>query len=583
MLAAGLVTAFVTGVKKIPRIADNPCSRFFRKSLILLYKACETNFNFMNNFGKRAENASLESIGLKHYANAFWNLSPAELVEETILNGQGVLTNTGALAIDTGEFTGRSPKDRYVVEDDLTREEVWWGDVNIKFDADKFDKIYNRMKAYLANRDIYVRDAYACADKKYKLNIRVATEFPWSNMFASNMFLRPEESEIENFSPDWHIVCAPGFRAEPEIDGTRQHNFAILNFSKKMILIGGTGYTGEIKKGIFSVLNFLLPLNQDVLSMHCSANIGDGGDTAIFFGLSGTGKTTLSSDPKRKLIGDDEHGWATDSVFNFEGGCYAKTIDLSSSKEPQIYKAIKFGAILENIGFEDDGVTPDYKNSSKTENTRVSYPINYIRNAVKPSVGGTPKNIFFLTCDASGVLPPISKLTKGQAMYHFISGYTAKVAGTEAGVTEPQTVFSACFGSPFLPLHPTRYAEMLGKKIDESNVRVWLINTGWSGGVYGVGKRIKLKYTRAMITAALEGKLDSVEYKEHDIFGLSMPVECDGVPAEILDPRNTWSDKETYDKKASELADKFNKNFEKYKSAANEETMNAAPKSIVNH
>ncbi|MFZ6052970.1 phosphoenolpyruvate carboxykinase (ATP) [Halocola ammonii] len=536
----------------------------------------------MNNFGKRAKNASLESIGLKHYANAYWNLAPAELVEETLMNGQGVLTNTGALAIDTGEFTGRSPKDRFIVEDDVTRNSVWWGDINQKFDSDKFDRLYDRMKAYLSNRDLYVRDAYACADKDYRLNIRVATEYPWSNMFANNMFLRPSADEIENFKPDWHIVCAPGFHAEPEIDGTRQHNFAILNFSKKMILIGGTGYTGEIKKGIFSVLNFILPHERDVLSMHCSANVGEGGDTAIFFGLSGTGKTTLSSDTKRKLIGDDEHGWAKDSVFNFEGGCYAKTIDLSRKKEPQIYDAIKFGAILENIGFGEDGVTPDYTDSSKTQNTRVSYPIDHIENTVDPSIGGVPNNIFFLTCDASGILPPISKLTKGQAMYHFISGYTAKVAGTEAGITEPQTVFSACFGSPFLPLHPATYAEMLGKKIDENNVNVWLVNTGWSGGVYGVGSRIRLKYTRAMITAVLENQLENVSYKEHEVFGLQMPEECPGVPSDILDPRSTWRDKETYDKKAVELAEKFNKNFDKFKSGANDETLNAAPKVTVN-
>ncbi|MCB9222712.1 MAG: phosphoenolpyruvate carboxykinase (ATP) [Crocinitomicaceae bacterium] len=532
----------------------------------------------MNNYGKKAANASLESIGLNNIANAYWNLTPAELVEDAIINGQGVLTDTGALAIQTGEFTGRSPQDRFIVEDDKTRDAVWWGKINIKFDADKFDALYNRMKAYLTNSDVYVRDAYACADDAHRLNIRVVTEFSWSNQFASNMFLRPTEQEVMNFNPDWHIVCAPGFMADPEIDGTRQHNFAILNFTKKMILIGGTGYTGEIKKGIFSVLNFILPHEKNVLSMHCSANVGAAGDTAVFFGLSGTGKTTLSSDPNRRLIGDDEHGWSDTGVFNFEGGCYAKTIDLSQEKEPQIWDAIKFGAILENIGFVEGTSTPDYTDSSITQNTRVSYPIEHIDNIMVPSRGDQPKNIFFLTADAFGVLPPISKLTPGQAMYHFISGYTAKVAGTEMGVTEPQTTFSACFGAAFLPLHPTVYGEMLGKKMKDNNVRVWLINTGWSGGSFGVGSRISLKYTRAMITAALEGKLDNVDYTTHEIFGLAMPNECEGVPSDILNPKNTWADKASYDAKANALANEFVKNFEKFESGANDEILAAAPK-----
>jgi phosphoenolpyruvate carboxykinase (ATP) len=531
----------------------------------------------MNHFGRKAEGATLETVGLEKVANAYWNLTPAELVEETLMAGQGLLTNTGALAVDTGEFTGRSPKDRFVVEDENTRDSVWWGPINHKFSAEKFDALYNRMKAYLANRDVYVRDAYACADPEYRLNIRVVTEFPWSNMFANNMFLRPTAEEVDNFAPEWHIVCAPGFHADPEIDGTRQHNFAVLNFTRKMIIIGGTAYTGEIKKGIFSVLNYVLPHNHNVLSMHCSANVGEDGDTAVFFGLSGTGKTTLSSDPNRRLIGDDEHGWSDNGVFNFEGGCYAKCIDLSAEKEPQIWNAIKFGAILENIGFQDDGSTPDYHDSSKTENTRVSYPIEHIDNIMQPSKGGIPKNIFFLTCDAFGVLPPVSKLTKGQAMYHFISGYTAKVAGTEAGITEPQTAFSACFGSPFLPLHPTKYAEMLGERMDKNDVNVWLINTGWSGGGYGVGERIKLKYTRAMITAALRGELDGVEYKTHAVFGLEMPTTCPDVPNEILDPRNTWTDKSAYDQKATELAQKFVDNFTKFSDYANAEIMAAAP------
>tara|TARA_B100000768_G_scaffold95972_1_gene89555 strand:+ start:20823 stop:22433 length:1611 start_codon:yes stop_codon:yes gene_type:complete len=535
----------------------------------------------MNNFGLKAEKANLSYLGLDNVEAAYWNLSPAELTEETILKGQGVLTDTGALAIDTGEFTGRSPADRFIVKDAITVDEVWWGDINKPFDSESFDKLQGRMQAYLAGREIYVRDAYACADDTYRLNLRVVTEFPWSNMFASNMFLRPTKEEILDFNPEWNMMCAPGFMADAEIDGTRQHNFAIINFTKKMILIGGTGYTGEIKKGIFSVLNFVLPAQKGVLSMHCSANVGHDGDTAVFFGLSGTGKTTLSSDPNRKLIGDDEHGWSADKVFNFEGGCYAKTIDLSAIKEPQIYNAIKFGAILENIGFEEDGCTPDYSDITKTQNTRVSYPIHHIDNIMLPSSGDAPKNIFFLTADAFGVLPPISKLSRNQAMYQFISGYTAKVAGTEAGVTEPQTAFSACFGAPFLPLHPARYAEMLGNKMDEGNVNIWLINTGWSGGEYGTGSRIKLKYTRAMITAALSGKLNDVEYNCHEVFGLNFPTSCPDVPSELLNARNTWADKNAYDTKANSLADKFVKNFEQFEEYANEEIMSASPRSVT--
>ena len=532
----------------------------------------------MNELGLVPNTSNLEELGLGKIDKAHWNLTPEELTQKTIDLGQGKLSDTGALVINTGEFTGRSPKDRFIVCDDKTEESVWWGDINIKFTPENFDKLHAKINKYLAGKEVFVRDVYACADDNYRLNIRVVTEFPWSNMFASNMFLRPEKAELENFNPEWYVINAPGMMAVAAEDGTRQHNFAVVNFTKKMIIIGGTGYTGEIKKGIFSVLNFILPHEKNTLSMHCSANVGKDGDTAVFFGLSGTGKTTLSSDPNRRLIGDDEHGWSKDSVFNFEGGCYAKTIDLTEEQEPQIYNAIKFGAILENIGFQEGTSTPDYSDTAITQNTRVSYPIHHIDNIMVPSKGGIPKNIFFLTADAFGVLPPISKLTPGQAMYHFISGYTAKVAGTEAGVTEPQTVFSACFGAPFLPLHPTKYAEMLGKKIEETGVKVWLINTGWSGGEYGVGSRIKLKYTRAMITAALEGKLENVEYTTHEVFGLAMPNECENVPTEMLHPKNTWADKSAYDAKASNLAGKFVENFKKFEDAANEEIMAAAPK-----
>jgi phosphoenolpyruvate carboxykinase (ATP) len=536
----------------------------------------------MNEYGLKNPKVSVSDFGLKNVAAAHWNLTVPELIEEVIIQGEGQLTDTGALAVDTGEFTGRSPKDKFIVCDAETEESVWWSDVNIKFDSAKFDKLYSRVTAYLAGREVYVRDCYACADPRYRLNIRVITESPYQSIFSNNLFLRPTQEEILNLPTDWVILAAPGFKADKDIDGTRQHNFAIVNFTKKTILIGGTGYTGEIKKGIFSVLNYVLPHHKGVLSMHCSANIGKDGDTAVFFGLSGTGKTTLSADPNRGLIGDDEHGWSDNTVFNFEGGCYAKCVNLSKEKEPQIYNAIRFGSLLENIEFYEGTTTVDFDNISKTENTRVAYPINFIDNAVEPSVAGIPKNIFFLTCDAFGVLPPISKLTPGQAMYNFISGYTAKVAGTEVGVTEPQTTFSACFGKAFLPLHPTKYAELLGKKLKENtNIKVWLINTGWSGGAYGTGSRMKLSYTRAMITAALNGELDNVKFETLPVFGLHYPTTCPNVPVEILNPRNTWADKNAYDNKAADLAQKFVKNFEQYASHANEEIMAAAPKVAV--
>ena len=532
----------------------------------------------MNEYGLKNPNASVADLGLKNVATAYWNLSPAELVEDTILQGMGELTDTGALAIDTGEFTGRSPKDKFTVLDAETEKTVMWGDINIKYDPAKFDQIFTRMQAYLTNREVYVRDAYACADQRYRLNVRVVTEYPWQNLFANNLFLRPTNKEIETIQPEWVIVNAPGFMADPAIDGTRQHNFAMINFTKKMILIGGTGYTGEIKKGIFTVLNYVLPQHKGVLSMHCSANIGEKGDTALFFGLSGTGKTTLSADPNRGLIGDDEHGWSDDSVFNFEGGCYAKCVNLSAEKEPQIFKAIRFGSLLENIEFIPGTTSPDYDNVSKTENTRVAYPINFIDNAVEPSVATPPKNIFFLTCDAFGVLPPISRLSNEQAMYHFISGYTAKVAGTEMGITEPTTTFSACFGKAFLPLHPAKYAELLGKKLkDNPDIKVWLVNTGWSGGSFGVGSRMKLSYTRSMISAALNGEFDKVKFEEMPIFRLQIPTTCTNVPDDILNPRKTWKDTAAFDQTASDLASKFVKNFTQYADGCSAEILSAAP------
>jgi phosphoenolpyruvate carboxykinase (ATP) len=519
----------------------------------------------------------LANTGISNNKNVYYQQTPAQLSQQTVALGQGIINDTGALLINTGEFTGRSPKDKFCVEDDITRDAVHWNEFNIAITPEVFDNMHAKLIAHLSNKDIWVRDAFVCADEDYRLNIKVVNENPWSNLFANNMFLRPHENELENFVQDWTILHAPTFMANPEVDGTRQHNFAMTSFTKKIILIGGTGYTGEMKKGIFTILNFILPHQKNVLSMHCSANVGAAGDTAIFFGLSGTGKTTLSADPSRKLIGDDEHGWTNDSVFNFEGGCYAKVINLSAESEPEIFNAIKSGALVENVTLMPGTNQINFAGKEITENTRMSYPLNFISNALEPSVGSLPKTIFFLTADSYGIFPPISKLNAGQAMYQFISGYTAKVAGTEAGVKEPSATFSACFGAPFLPLHPGKYAAMLGKKMMETGVNVFMINTGWSGGPYGIGSRMKLAYTRAMITAALEGKLDNVTYETHPVFGMQIPTECPNVPSEILSTRNTWADKAAYDVKAKELAAKFIKNFEKYADGVSEEILAAAP------
>ncbi|MEJ6622914.1 MAG: phosphoenolpyruvate carboxykinase (ATP) [Flavobacteriaceae bacterium] len=509
-----------------------------------------------------------------------YQLSAAQLHEISLQKKMGVEASSGALAVHTGTFTGRSPLDRFIVKDSITQDQVWWGDINIPFDSGKFDALQKKVGAYLSDKEIYVRDSYACADSNYKTNIRVVTEYPWSNQFAYNMFLRPTDLDLKTFTVEWTVINAPGFMADPVLDGTRQANFAILNFTKKVALIGGTGYTGEIKKGIFSALNFILPTQKNTLPMHCSANVGKNGDTAIFFGLSGTGKTTLSADPDRKLIGDDEHGWTSENtIFNFEGGCYAKVINLSEENEPEIYGAIKKGAILENVTLDVAG-NVDYSDISITQNTRVSYPIEHIENIQTPSIGEHPKHIFFLTADAFGVLPPISKLTPSQAAYHFMSGYTAKVAGTEAGIVEPTPNFSACFGAPFMPLHPVKYAEMLSLKMKEAGVHVWLVNTGWTGGPYGIGTRMKLKYTRAMISAVLNGDLglyNSDQYHIHSVFGVAQPRECPGVPSDILSPRTTWNDDKKYYDTAFKLANAFRVNFKKFEAHANEEIRRGGP------
>lgn len=527
---------------------------------------------------KKPKKANLEKYGLEN-VTAQWNLDGETLQKLTLEKDMGAETENGTLCVNTGKFTGRSPKDRFLVKDEYTKDRVWWGRTNKPLDPENFDKLYDHVANYLSGKEIYVRDAYVCADPKYRMNVRTITEYPWSNFFVKNMFLRLEEDELEDFEEEWLVLCAPGYEAkDPESFGIRAGNFSILNFTKKIALVAGSAYTGEMKKGIFSALNLILPTEKNVLPMHCSANVGEKGDTAIFFGLSGTGKTTLSADPERKLIGDDEHGWAADNtIFNFEGGCYAKAIDLTEEKEPDIFRAIRPGALLENVVFKEGTKEVDFSDSSITQNTRVSYPIDHIDNIEVPSFAKNPTNIFFLTCDAFGVLPPVSKLTPGQAAYHFISGYTAKVAGTEAGINEPVPSFSACFGEPFMPLHPTVYAEMLSKKMTEAGVNVWLINTGWSGGPYGVGSRIKLKYTRAMISSILEGELEKVDYEQHPIFGLHMPKYCKDVPTEMLDPMNTWLQKGAYISKAIQLAHSFHLNFDKFINQASEEIMHGGP------
>src|SRR5680860_293169 len=533
---------------------------------------------------KTPKNKDLKKYKLKN-GSAHWNLDGETLQKLTVEKGMGSETENGTLCVNTGKFTGRSSKDRFLVKDEYTKDKVWWGRVNKPLAPENFDRLYNEVASYLSGKEIYVRDAYVCADPKYRMNVRTITEHPWSNFFVKNMFLRLGEDELEDFEEEWLVLCAPGFEAkDPASFGIGNGNFSILNFTKKIVLVAGSAYTGEIKKGIFSALNLILPTEKNVLPMHCSANVGEAGDTAIFFGLSGTGKTTLSADPERKLIGDDEHGWAADNtIFNFEGGCYVKVIGLTEENEPDIYRAIRPGALLENVIFKEGTKKVDYSDSSITQNTRVSYPIEHIDNIQVPSFAKNPKNIFFLTCDAFGVLPPVSKLTPGQAAYHFISGYTAKVAGTEAGINEPVPSFSACFGEPFMPLHPTVYAEMLSKKMTEAGVNVWLINTGWTGGPYGVGSRIKLKYTRAMISSILEGELEKVDYEQHPIFGLYLPKYCKDVPTEMLDPMNTWLQKGDYVSKAIQLAHSFHLNFDKFANQASEEVLGGGPLIDTHH
>ncbi|MBS1902690.1 MAG: phosphoenolpyruvate carboxykinase (ATP) [Bacteroidetes bacterium] len=524
---------------------------------------------------KTQSTALLHDHGVSH-SRIHFNLSAEELYAEALSRGEGRLASNEALVVSTGKFTGRSPKDKFIVRHPSSEKHVWWGTVNRDISTEQFDRLYAKMQAAMNEKELFVADLYAGADPTYKLNVRIINEYAWHNLFCQNLFIVPSASEIAQHRPQFTVIDIPSVKADPSTDGTNSETFIVLNIEKGLILIGGTEYAGEMKKSIFTTLNYLLPL-QNVMPMHCSANIGPDGDTAIFFGLSGTGKTTLSADPLRKLIGDDEHGWSDKGVFNFEGGCYAKCIKLSQEHEPQIWSAIRRGSVLENVAIDEKGV-PDYNDGSRTENTRAAYPLEYIDNAVIPSVGGHPKNIVLLTADAFGVLPPISKLTKEQAMYHFISGYTAKLAGTERGVTEPEPNFSTCFGAPFMVHHPSVYAELLGKKIDEHGSKIWLVNTGWTGGPYGIGKRMHLPYTRAMVNAALEGKLDGVDTMMDPIFGLHIPKSVPGVPNEILNPRDTWEDKSAYDRDAKDLAVKFVENFKKFEAGTPDEIKNAGPR-----
>lgn len=521
----------------------------------------------MNTYG-------IEKHNIMTPKNVYRNLSPAVLTEMALKTEDCKLTDKGALLVETGKYTGRSPKDRYVVDEPTTTANINWNNENKKISEETFERIYGEIAAYLSNRDIYIFDGFAGADEKYRIGIRIINEYASQNLFMNNMLIRPTAEELEKFEEKFTVICAPGLKLNAEKEGINSEAAIILNFKKSIVIIAGSKYCGEMKKSVFSVMNYILPL-EGVLGMHCSANMAmDGsGDTALFFGLSGTGKTTLSADPNRGLIGDDEHGWSDKGIFNIEGGCYAKCIDLSKEKEPEIYGAIRHGAVVENVIVDPETRVPDYTDNSLTENTRVSYPIDFIDNAVVPSVGGHPKTIIFLTADAYGVLPPVSKLTKEQAMYYFVSGYTSKVAGTERGITDPVSTFSTCFGSPFLPLKSSVYAELLGEKIEKHGSNVYLVNTGWNG----TGKRMSLKATRAMVTAALNGSLADVEYYVEPYFGLNVPKTCPGVESEILDPQNSWADKKAYDKKAKDLAKKFVENFKKYDHMP-AEIVNAGPK-----
>jgi phosphoenolpyruvate carboxykinase (ATP) len=523
--------------------------------------------------------SGLEHYGIRNANKVYWNLPASVLCEEVIRRREGVMASLGALVVRTGHHTGRSPDDKLVVHEASSKDRIGWGTVNRPLEADKFDSLYSRLLVYLQERDLFVQDCFVGADERYQIPIRVISEFAWHSLFARNLFICRQSEEGEHRTPEFTVIDLPGFCAVPATDGTRSEVFIIINFDRKLAIIGGTGYAGEIKKSVFTALNYRLPLSG-ILSMHCSANIGKAGDVAILFGLSGTGKTTLSADPNRALIGDDEHGWSDSGVFNLEGGCYAKVIRLSKEAEPQIYRCSRrFGTILENVAIDSKTRQLDFDDDTLTENTRAAYPLDYLDNVVIPSVAGHPRNIIMLTCDAFGVMPPIARLSPAQAMYHFLSGYTAKVAGTEKEVgSEPKATFSACFGAPFLALGPEVYAGLLGGKISRHQASCWLVNTGWTGGPFGVGRRMSISHTRTIINAVLNGALGEARFSVDPFFGLQIPESCEGLPSTLLNPRNTWTDKAAYDSAAWQLADRFEDNFKQFANSAAREVREAGPR-----
>jgi len=521
--------------------------------------------------------AALSGVGLRNLGNVYWNLSTAGLYEEAVRRGEAWISHLGPLVVRTGQHTGRSPNDKFVVRESSSEKQIAWGSVNQPLSEENFASLHAKLCAYLQGRDVFVQNLSAGADPEYRIPVRVINEYAWHNLFARNLLIRPEKPLIHSGPDTWTIISSPRFHAIPDLDGTRSEVFVALHLAQKLVIIGGTSYAGEIKKSVFTILNYLLPL-RDVFPMHCSANVGQDGESALFFGLSGTGKTTLSADPERALIGDDEHGWSDNGIFNFEGGCYAKVIRLSAEAEPEIFGTTRmFGTVLENVVMNFDSRRIDLDDDGLTENTRAAYPITHLTNIVQPALGTHPRNLIMLTADAFGVLPPIARLTTEQAMYHFLSGYTAKVAGTEKGVTEPKATFSTCFGAPFMPMPATVYAKLLGKRLSEHKVDAWLVNTGWTGGPYGVGSRMKIGYTRAMIHAALNGRLSEVETRQDPVFGLRVPVTCPDIPAEVLEPRKTWKDGAAYDEKAKELAGRFRKNFEQFASSVSPAVRDAGP------
>jgi phosphoenolpyruvate carboxykinase (ATP) len=541
-----------------------------RKNLNGVYQNSSQDRNQIN-----GKTPGLESLGMKNLGQVYWNLPVPQLIEHSIVRQEGILASNGAICVNTGKYTGRSPKDKFIVDEPSIHDEIDWNTVNVPIATEKFDLLYKRMLAYVQGKNLYVFDGYVGADPNYQLSVRVINELASHNLFVHQMFLRPTAEELKTHCPDFTVISVPGFQGDPDIDGINSEAFIVLSFEKRLVLIGGTHYAGEMKKSVFSFMNYIMT-KRNVLPMHCSANMDQDGNTALFFGLSGTGKTTLSADPIRHLIGDDEHGWSDLGTFNFEGGCYAKTIRLSKENEPQIWEAIRFGAMLENVVLDENTRVPDYDDGSLTENTRVAYPVEHIPDCVIPGIGGHPKTVIFLTADAFGVLPPIAKLTHRQAIYHFMSGYTSKVAGTERGITEPQATFSSCFGQPFLPLSATVYGKMLYEKLVKFDATVYLVNTGWTGGPYGIGSRIKLPLTRAMISAALSGELDRVAFHHHPIFKILVPESVPGVDRDILDPQKTWSNPAAYEQQAKALAKRFVENFKQFHQAPLE-ILEAAP------